>query len=319
MIPEPIAKQILVDVPQRELPDLADALRRKLLAAALLQDVTRVPDHLHDPLQRLHVLPSLGAEHLADRLEIQAAEVPREEIFLELLQPLHLAHQFDGLAVFERLLSVEEIPVPPTELLEIADVTELLEEVLKIPLRVAILESVLLKLLDRLAEAQRQPVEKLALLVSAFAHLLQGRAFEIDDPVELVAQVVERMVQVELAVTLAHLLAQLLEQIVETDDPRTLPLHSLTQQPVHRLLQVVGEREVLRELFEDLRRRQLDPLTAVPAGESASGTWKRRLRATGYTKALLSSAGAPFAANREHALTAHPMPGTRTERPPVPC
>src|SRR5262249_51634706 len=147
------------------------------------------------------------AEHLADRLEVEATEVPREEIFFELLQALHLAHQLDRLGVVERLLAVEQVSVSPAELLEIADVTEFLEEILKIPLRIGVLESVLTKLLDRLADAQRQPIEELALLVPARAHLFQRRALEIDDLVELVAHVVERVVQVEFAVTLPHLLA----------------------------------------------------------------------------------------------------------------
>src|SRR5207237_5189163 len=130
----------------------------------LLQDVARVGDHLDDALQSGDVLPSLVAEHFTNRFEIETAEIPGEQVLLELLEALHLAHQLDGLLVVERALTVKQVTVATAKFLEVMDVAELLEQVVKIPLGVRVLETVLLQLLDRLADAQRQPVELLALL-----------------------------------------------------------------------------------------------------------------------------------------------------------
>src|SRR6059036_3158025 len=127
--PGPVAEQPLVDVAQRELPDLAHALRREVGASLALRHVARVDEQDHDLLQELEVARRLRPEERAQALEVDRLEVPREQRLLEALQALHLAHQLDRLAVGERLRALEEFAVAPLEVLEVTDVVQLLEQV----------------------------------------------------------------------------------------------------------------------------------------------------------------------------------------------
>jgi hypothetical protein len=100
---------------------------------------------------------------------------------------------------------------------------------------------------------------------SLAAALLERVALEVEELLELLAQLGERVAQVDLAVAAPHLLAQLLEEVVEAHDPDALvPLEPLVEEPVERLLHVVRERQVLGELLEDAVRLEADLLRAVP-------------------------------------------------------
>src|SRR5947208_16953865 len=88
-----VAEQPLVDVAQRELPDLAHALRREVGASLALRHVARVDEQDHDLLQELEVARRLRPEERAQALEVDRLEVPREQLLLEALEALHLPHQ----------------------------------------------------------------------------------------------------------------------------------------------------------------------------------------------------------------------------------
>jgi hypothetical protein len=67
-----------------------------------------------------------------------------------------------------------------------------------------------------------------------------------------------------LALAFAHRLAQRLEEVVDSHDAHALELQPVPQQPVERLLHVVGVRQVLGELLEDLLSGQADALRPIP-------------------------------------------------------
>jgi len=91
----------------------------------------------------------------------------------------------------------------------------------------------------------------------------------------------ECVAQVHVAIARPHLLAQLLEEVVEPHDAHALlPLEALVQQPIERLLHVVGEGEVLRELLEDVVRGEPDLLRPVPGGvaDAVHAGWRGQAR-----------------------------------------
>src|SRR5204863_8934149 len=86
-----VAEQPLVDVAQRELADLAHALRREVRAPLAPGHVPGVHEHQHDLLQQPEVARRLRAEQPAEALEVDRLEIPREQLLLEPLEPPHPA------------------------------------------------------------------------------------------------------------------------------------------------------------------------------------------------------------------------------------
>src|SRR5439155_15658407 len=267
--PRAVAEQSLVDVAQRELPDLAHALGREVRASLALRHVARVDEQDHDLLQQLEVARRLRAEERAQALEIDRLEVPGEQRLLEALQALHLAHQLDRLAVGERLRALKEVAVTPLEVLEVADVLQLLEQVFERAARVVVREGMVAQLLERLGEARREAVQRLPLAGGGLAvdEAVERVALEVEQLLQLLAQLAESLAQVDLAIAASHCLAELLQEVVEPHDTHALlPLEPLVEEPVEGLLHVVGEGEVLGELLENPLRLEADLLRAVPGG-----------------------------------------------------
>jgi len=113
----------------------------------------------------------------------------------------------------------------------------------------------------------RQPVELLALgLRRRVAALLERLALQVEQLLEALGHGVEGAIEVVLPLPLAQRVAQRLEEIVDPHDAQAVELEPVAQQPVEGLLHVVGVRQVLGELLEDLLGGQPDPLRAVPLG-----------------------------------------------------
>ena len=81
---------------------------------------------------------------------------------------------------------------------------------------------------------------------------LQRVALAIEDVLEPLFKLGERVLEIELAVALAHLLAHLLEELLQPGHARAVEVHPLAHHPVHRLAHVVGVGEVLGQLLEHL-------------------------------------------------------------------
>ena len=62
------------------------------------------------------------AQQLAQIVDRDVVEVARHQVLLELLHPLHLAHQVERLLVVEALGAVEHVLVAVAEILQVADV-----------------------------------------------------------------------------------------------------------------------------------------------------------------------------------------------------
>jgi len=144
MAARPVAQQTLVDIAERQLADLADALGRQARAAVLGRKVARLLQHQHHLLQIAEILHRFLAEQLAQLFEIDAFEIAGEQLLFELLQAFDLAHQVERVVIAERLRAVEQIAVAPLKLFEVAYVLQLFEQVLEVAPRPVILELVLL-------------------------------------------------------------------------------------------------------------------------------------------------------------------------------
>src|SRR5206468_6449632 len=102
------------------------------------------------------------------------------------------------------------------EVLEVADVVELLEERLEGVRGLRILEVVVAQAGGRLGQAVGKPVEQVALACRPRPVLerVERVALEVEEPLELVADLAEGVAEVHLPVARAHLLAELLEEVV---------------------------------------------------------------------------------------------------------
>ncbi len=89
-------------------------------------------------------------------------------------------------------------------------------------------------------------------------------ALAIQNVLELLLHLGERVLQVEVAIALAHLLAQLLEELLQAHHPHAVEIHPLPHHPVHRLAHVVGVGQILRQLLEHLVGVELEPLACRP-------------------------------------------------------
>ena len=89
-------------------------------------------------------------------------------------------------------------------------------------------------------------------------------ALAVQNVLELLLHLGERVLEIEVAIALAHLLAQLLDEFLEAHHLDAVEVHPLAHHPVHRLADVVGVREVLGELLEHLVGVELELLRAVP-------------------------------------------------------
>ena len=125
---------------------------------------------------------------------------------------------------------MEEIAVAAFELLEGADVLELVEQRLVGGRGLGVLELVVRELRERVGEARRKLVEERALARGPLARCVlalepvERLALEVEHLLELLAHLGERGAQVDVAVALAHRLAQLLEQVVEPEHADALDL-----------------------------------------------------------------------------------------------
>jgi hypothetical protein len=280
-----IAQQGLIDVAQRQLSDLAHAFRRELDAAAARSNVARLGEQQQELPELLHLLRRLVAEQGAQVVEADGLQPAGKQVFLELLEALHFAHQLERGVIVERLGALEQLAVAALKALQRAHVLELLEQALELGPCILVFELVAAQLLDRVREAARQAIELLAFgLGRRVGAPLQRVALEIEQLLQTLGDRIEGALEIVLALALAHRLAQRLEEIVDSHDAHALELEAVAQQPVERLLDVVGIRQVLGELLEDLVSRELDALRAVPlgvadqmhAGFSSLSTQRRR-------------------------------------------
>ena len=132
---------------------------------ALLHHVARPLQQHHHLAQVLEILLRLLAHHLPQIVGRDGVEVTRHQVLLELLHPLHLAHQVERLLVVEALGAVEQVMVALAEIFEVADVLVFLEQFLEIGARLGVLELMALEFAQRLREPPRYPL-KLAQLVN---------------------------------------------------------------------------------------------------------------------------------------------------------
>src|SRR5262249_56514542 len=102
------------------------------------------------------------AEKLAELLGIDGVEVAAEELLLEALPRLHLAHQLEGLGVAERARAVEQVSVPALEVLQVPDVLQLVAQRLVERLGFGVLELVVGERRQRVRQAWRGGRELLA-------------------------------------------------------------------------------------------------------------------------------------------------------------
>src|SRR5207249_7078261 len=118
-------------------------------------------------------------------------------------------------------------------------------------------------------DARREAAEPLALAGRGLGigEAIERVALQVEQLLQLLAQLAERLAQVDLLIATPHGLAELLQEVVEPHDTDALlPLEPLVEEPVEGLLHVVGEGEVLGELLEDAVRLEADLLRAVPRG-----------------------------------------------------
>ena len=89
-------------------------------------------------------------------------------------------------------------------------------------------------------------------------------ALAIEDVLEPLLHLGQRVLEIEIAVALADLLAQLLEKLVEAHHARAVEVEALARQPVDRLAHVVGVGEILGELLQHLVGVKPELLAPVP-------------------------------------------------------
>ncbi len=162
---------------------------------------------------------------------------------------------------------MEHVLVAVAEVFEVADIFVLREQLLEIRFRLLVLELVVLQLANRLGKPPRH-LRKLALLLLDSRLLplerIQRVALAVEDVLEFLLHLGERVLEVEFAVALAHLLAKLLDELLEAHHLHAVEVHPLAHHPVHRLADVVGVGHVLGQLLEHLVGVKLQLLSAVP-------------------------------------------------------
>ena len=112
--------------------------------------------------------------------------------------------------------------------------------------------------------------------------LVDGRALELDDLLELLTNVVEQAAEIELVETLAALLPQLLQQVTQSLHVVALGrTHAALHQVAQRVLQVAEVHQVIGKRVEDFRRFEVrNRLRAVPLAVAIADRHLRFLRAT---------------------------------------
>jgi len=124
----------------------------------------------------------------------------------------------------------------------------------------------------RSRDGRRSSSSRLRAAASRSSSPVERVALRVEQLAELLAQLSEGLAQVHLAVAAPHLLAQLLEEIVEPHDPdAVLPLEPLVEEPVERLLHVVGGRTGTRRAS-----RTPDPPGGGPPGSRPTPCSGRR-------------------------------------------
>ena len=234
---------------------------------ALRHHVARLRQQHHHLLQILKILARLLPQDLLQVFHRDGVEVARHQVLLELAHPLHLAHQLERVLVAEALGTVEHVLIAIAKILEVANIFVFLEQLVEVFLRLRVLELVTLELAHRLRQPPRHPRQLALLFLDARLLSLerfQRRALAIQDILELLLHLRQRVLQIEVAIALAHLLAQLLDELLEPHHLDAVEVHPLPHHPVHRLAHVVGVRQVLGQLLEHLVGVELEPLGAVP-------------------------------------------------------
>ena len=219
---------------------------------------------------------------------------------------------------------MEHLAVAILEILQVADVLVLAQQLVEILARLAVLELIVGKLTQRLGELFRQ-VSKLLLLVlhpglALLAAGLQRLALAVQDVLEPLLHLRHRALQIEVAVALADLLAQLLQKFVQTHHAGAVDIESLAGQPVHGLAHVVGVGEVLGEFFQHLVGVQPDALRAVPLRvaydshcltSAVAVTPEARTIRTGVSTATAASAGRSMVFEVRRVTSPWPSPRIR--------
>jgi hypothetical protein len=211
-------------------------------------EIAGLPEHQHHLPQMAEVLARLLPQQGAQFVGADVLEIAAEQRLLQFLEAFDLPHQADGVVVAERLRAVKEVAVAALKFFDVADVLQLVEQILEVAARLGVLEVVLLQLLQRLGEAVRQAGEEVPLLLRLRPRrtlLLQGVAFEVEQLIQAPAHLVEGVVEIEGAILLPQLLAQRLQKVVEAHDAHAFPLGALPRQPLERLLNVIGVRQIL--------------------------------------------------------------------------
>ncbi len=268
----PILEQSLVDVAQRELSDSPHALGRELQVVALLREVAGLVEQHHDLAQVLKVLHRLLSEQFFQVLHRDGLEVARHQVLLELLEPLHLAHQLDRLLEAEALGAVEKMAVAIAKIFEIADVLVLFQPRIKIGLGLGVFEVVALELAERFAQPARHPRDLPLLFLDArllALELVQGLAFAAQEVLKPLLHLGQRALEVEFAVALAHLLANLFEELLQAHHLHAVEIQPLAHHPFHRLADVVGVGKILGQLLEHLVGVEPELLGTVPLAVAA--------------------------------------------------
>ena len=163
---------------------------------------------------------------------------------------------------------MKHLAVAVAEVLQVADILVFGEQLVEVLARLAVFEFVILQLAQRLGEPLRQIGELLHLVLHPGLALrpprLQRVALAIEDVLQALLHLGERVLEVEVAVALADLLAQLLQELVQAHHAVAVDIEALAGQPVDRLAHVVGVGQILGQLLQHLVGVKPDALGAVP-------------------------------------------------------
>src|SRR5262249_42664933 len=158
-----------------------------------------VPEELEAPRR-------VGAEEAAERVRVDALELPREERLLERAEPLELAQELDGLGERQAARPPQLLAVAALQLLEPLDVAQVLQELLEGAAGRVAREGIVAERIDRLGEAVREVVELCALRPDALvvARLIERLALLLEEVVEPFAHLGEGVAEMDVLQALAH-------------------------------------------------------------------------------------------------------------------
>ena len=163
---------------------------------------------------------------------------------------------------------MEHLAVAILEVLEVADVLVLGQQFIEVFAGLGVFEFVILQLAQRLRELARQIGKLLGLLLHPGLALLalgvQLCALAVQDVLEPLLHLRQRVLEIEVAVALADFLAQFLEELVQAHHAGAVDIEALARQPVDRLAHVIGVGEILGELLQHLVGVKADSSASRP-------------------------------------------------------